>query len=108
MKLLNDYNKIQKEIYKFFNYTEEWRVYPFDDGRNYFWFVDGNTVHFADSMEELETEEGNCYSREIVRNGVYRGAGFTMIAVNTQCDWNQFLQIFDNSKLAQTLPRLLE
>lgn len=107
MQLLDDYFALQAQIYDYFGYFEDWRVIPLDDVRQYFWRLDGEgyggNVHFADSIEELNSGEGNCYSNEIytqrhLEKWVYRGEQYTLICVDTHTDGNKFLSVFDNSK----------
>lgn len=109
MKLLNDYLELQKQLFDYFGYVEDWRLLPVMDGRNYYWKLDQDAngsgeVLFADSIEELDDEDsGNYYSYSIYTNRhlpkwVYRGAEFTMVVVDTHTDGNQGLQIFDNAK----------
>ena len=106
MKILDQHLTLEKEIFEYFGYVEDWRRLPIDDAREYFWRLNGTgpgEVGFADSEEELENEEGNYYVNEIytqrfLPKWVYRGKDYTMICVDTHSDGNQFLQIFDNSK----------
>lgn len=103
MNLLDNYFLIQKEIYEYFGYVEDWKVIPLDDGRDYYWYVTDYEVHFADTEEELKEQGGNYYANEIytqrfLPRWVYRGEDFTMICVDTHTDGNKFLQIFDNNK----------
>jgi hypothetical protein len=101
MKLLDDYLKLQQEIYDYFGYKEDWRVIPIEDSRNSFWKLDeyGDEVFFADTLKELKEEGGNYYGNEIIHDGVYRGKEYTLIEVDTHTDGNKFLQIFSNDKL---------
>lgn len=101
MKLLDDYFEIEKQIHGYFGYEGDWHVYPIDDNRKYFWCLNGDyEVRFADSIEELKTEEGNCYASEIIRGteSIYETKDFTAIINDTNCDGNKFFSIFDNSK----------
>ena len=103
MKLLDDFFEIRKKIHDHFGYVEDWRVIPLDDAREYFWYEDGTEVHFADSEEELSSQDGNYYVNEIytqrhLPKWVYRATDYTMICVDTNVDLNKFLQIFDNAK----------
>jgi len=103
MKLLNEYNQKRQELFDYFGYVENWKVIPIDDATCYHWQVTDDEVIFADSLKELETETGNCYTNEIytqrfLPKWVYRGADYTMIVVDTHIDGNKFLQIFDNLK----------
>ena len=112
MQLLNEYNQKRQELFDYFGYEENWRVFPVDDATMYYWRLHGenfgnedydNEVLFADTLEELEAESGNFYSNEIytqrhLPKWVYRGADYTMVVVDTHTDGNKFLQIFDNAK----------
>jgi len=107
MKLLDDYFKIQKEIYDYFGYKEDWVVIPIDDAREYFWKMIGDpaiAVRFSETEEKLKDEiemgyyEYGIYTQRFLSKWVYRAKDFTMICVDTRVDGNKFLQIFDNSK----------
>ena len=113
MKLLDDYFKIQKEIYDYFGYKEDWVVIPINDAREYFWKMIGypiGSVRFAETEEQLNDEigmgyyENEIYTQRFLPKWVYRAKDFTMICVDTQTDGNKFLQIFDNKKETKSLP----
>lgn len=101
MQLLDQYLTLQKQIFEYFGYEENWRVFPIDDCRGSIWSTDGSSVvRFADQMEDFSS--GNYYENEIytqrhLSKWVYRGPEFTMIVVDTHTDGNKFLQIFDNA-----------
>lgn len=53
--------------------------------------------------EEVINSGKTCYSgiiftQRFLPRWVYRAVGFTMISVDTQCDGNKYLMVFDNSK----------
>jgi hypothetical protein len=108
MNLLNKEQETRQQIFEYFGYKEDWRVLPFDDARDYYWYLTGESygdeVRFAETKEQLEDEEaGDYYSNEIytqrhLSKWVYGGKDYTMIIVDTHTDGNCFLQIFDNSK----------
>lgn len=106
MKKLDQYFKLQQEIYKYFGYVEDWVVIPIDDAREYFWMLSEpeDLVRFAETEEILFNEKrGDCYENEVYRQRflpkwVYRTDDYTMICVDTRTDGNKFLQMFDNSK----------
>jgi hypothetical protein len=108
MEKLNEYFAIQKEIFEYFGYVEDWRVIPLDDSTEAFWYLtdseSSGCVRFAESVEQLEDEEaGNFYENEIytqrhLPKWIYRGEDYTMIYVDTHTDGNTFLQIFSNDK----------
>jgi len=112
MKLLDDYLDLQKQLYEYFEYEPGWAVIPFDDNRDYYWYIHDDSadeVHFAESKENLkklaandfdydipEIDSSDYYSDEVYK--VYRGEDYTMIHVDTHTDGNKFLAIFDNKK----------
>ena len=106
MKLLDEYFKIQKQIYDYFDYKEDWVIFPIDDATEYFWMLfDNNSVRFAETEEKLidknndeEYGENEIYTQRFLPRSVYRTEDYTMICVDTCTDGNKFLQIFDNSK----------
>lgn len=106
MKKLDDYFELQKEIFDYFGYVEDWVVIPMDDATDFFWHIDENNddVQFAVNKENIfegTDEDGfsnSIYRQRFLKKHIYRGKDFTMICVNTNTDGNQFLQIFDNKK----------
>lgn len=108
MKLLDDYFKLQDEIYKYFGYQEDWVVIPLDNATDYYWLIEGDEmtgeVVYAETKEQLaDKEAGEYYANEIytqrfLPKWVYRAKDYTMIVVDTHTDGNKFLQVFDNAK----------
>lgn len=105
MEILEKYKETRNELFEYFGYVEDWRVIPVDDATSYYWSLEGEgpgEVHFADTLEELQNEEGNYYVNEIytqrhLSKWVYRGEDYTMVVVDTHTDGNKFLQIFSNA-----------
>lgn len=107
MKLLNEYFRIQKEIYDYFGYVEDWVVIPIDDATGYFWYIQGDEenehgeVVFAKKVEDFFGEEyyaNEIYRQRFLPKWIYKKEDYTMICVDTHTDGNKFLQIFDNKK----------
>ena len=104
MPLLGVYFDIQRIIYDYFGYIEDWKVLPIDDKTGAYWRVRSDSVIFSDTLKGLNNENMmNHYQNDIFRyvhldKHVYRGKDFTMIIVDTNTDGNQFLQIFTNSR----------
>lgn len=106
MKMFDEYLALQKQIFEYFGYVEDWRAIPLEDARENFWQLYQNAdgtgkVKFAETMEKMESD-GNYYCNEIytqrfLTKWVYRGEDYTMICVDTHTDGNKFLQIFDNT-----------
>lgn len=108
MKILDDYFRLQKQIYDYFGYVEDWCVFPIEDRTDFYWKVglDGDEgkvcywVHEENVGKFIETDG---YDEEIFRNrflpkSIYEGKDYTMITVDTHTDGNKFLAIYDNKK----------
>jgi len=105
MELINKYFNIQEKIYNYFGYQEQGRAIPMEDRRQYYWYVDNDEqVHYAESADELQNQDGKYYIDTLYRSrigqqkNVLVGGNYTMIAVDTQTNGNVFLAIFDNDK----------
>jgi hypothetical protein len=107
MELFDKYFEIQKQIYDFFGYKEDWCVIPLDNNCDKYWRLEGEgpggELHYADSIKELEDQDGNyyvdsIYTQRFLPKWVYRGEGFTMVCCDTHTDGNKFLRILDNKK----------
>ncbi|BAP30119.1 ATP-dependent DNA helicase RecG [Chryseobacterium sp. StRB126] len=103
MELLENYNKALDAIYEHVGFTEYWVVYPINDNTQYYWNIYGDEVSYAESIEELESGDGNCYSGSIYRQRfykkhVYEGKELTLVFLDTHTDGMKYFAIFDNSK----------
>ena len=101
MQILDDYLSLQKQVYEYFGYVEDWRVFPIDDRREYYWRVDSNNVEYGDAPDFSNPDhhyEDTIYTYRHLSKHVYRGNEFTMVIVDTITDGNKFLAIYDNSK----------
>lgn len=103
MKELDDYFAAEKKVHEYFGYEGHWHTYPLDDKRDCFWCINGNEVLFDDDEECFKDPDlGPQYSDVIISNDekrlIYCKGKYTMMVVDTQCDGNKFLAIFDNSK----------
>ena len=102
-KKLDEYFKLVDEIHEYFNYTEQWSVFPLTDAREEYWkIIDGEEVYYG-KKEDIENDNGKYYSAEIYKyrhleNHIFRTDKYTMVLLDTQCDGNKLLFIFDNNK----------
>lgn len=108
MNLINDYFSLRKQLHDYFGYIEDWRILPMEDSRGYYWRIiggegRGGKVRFAEEIEDMADDhdnrhyENSIYTQRHLPKWVYRGKDYTMICVDTHCDGNQYLQIFDNA-----------
>ena len=110
MEKLDQYFKLQKEIYDYFGYVEDWVVIPLDDCRDYYWRLYGEgpgEVRYAESEELLDDPDldyytSSIYTQRFLPKWVYRGEKYTMVCADTQTDGNKFLMVFDNKKFLST------
>lgn len=120
MKLLNKYFDLQKEIYEYFGYVEDWVVIPIDDAREYYWCLEQDengygSVGYSSIKEQvlpgMKSEYGDdfysneIYTQRFLPKWVYEGEEYTMICVDTCTDGNKYLQIFDNKKNVRTVEK---
>jgi len=115
-RMIGTYFSLQEEIYKYFRYAEDWRVFPIVDRCEYYWslylkereYKDGETIQTAQNgsvvyseAEDIEMSdyyEDEIYHQRFLPKAVYVGEEYTMIVVDTHTDGNIFLAVYDNSK----------
>jgi len=103
------YFKLQEEVFKYFGYTQDWKVIPLDPQLGRHWMICGpednrNTKvaygnkPFTEKLieEGKELYSGTIYTQRFLPKWVYRGKDYTMVAVDTQCDDNKVLMVFEN------------
>ena len=102
---IDQYFKLQEEIYNYFGYVEDWVVLPMKGRTDYYWRIIGwetlGKVEFC--TEETFKDTNHLYSDEIytqrfLSKWVYRKPELTMICVDTHTDGNKFLAIFDSKR----------
>ena len=104
MELLKQYFELQKKIYDYFRYKEDWVVIPLDDSTECYWHLTDDEVLFYDkplTKEIIDDGAYYCnsiYTQRFLPRWVYHGKDYTMICVDTHTDGNKFLQVFDNNK----------
>jgi hypothetical protein len=109
MELFDQYLALQKKIYDYFDYTEDWAVLQIEDRREFYWKIDGGEAHggkvrFTESRECINDDESMflyediIYTQRHLSKWVYRADDFTMICVDTRTDGKRFLAIFENAK----------
>jgi hypothetical protein len=109
--IVDEYNRIQDALFEYFGYVQDWRVIPTDNQTGRYWMIcgpeDDNSTKVAYSDKPFTKEliekgeelySGTIYTQRHLPKWVYRGAEHTMVAVDTHCDGNQVLMIFDNDK----------
>ena len=76
MKLLDDYFSIQKQVYEYFGYKEDWVVIPIDDARECYWALTSDSVGFSPNKNEVlpgldgeYLEDSKYYQNEIYSLG---------------------------------------
>jgi UDP-N-acetylmuramoylalanine-D-glutamate ligase len=104
-KLIKNYINARQAIYDHVGFVPDWVVLPLDDQTESYWEIieERAIVRWADSQEELLTQEGNCYDGSIYIQRfydkyVYRGKEITMVFVDTHTDGMAYFMLFDNKK----------
>jgi len=106
--IIEKFFEMQDEVFKYFGYTEDWKVIPLDPQLGRHWMICGpvnksstGVVWSDETLTEKSIREGIIYSGTIytqcfLPKWVYRGKDYTMVSVDTRCDGNQLLVIFEN------------
>lgn len=107
--MFDEFFALEKQIHAAFGYKENWKLIPLADHRDYYWALDnegrGGEVRYAETVEKLADEDAGqyysamIYTQRFLTKWVYRTETHTMICMDTQCDDNKYLGIFDNSKM---------
>lgn len=88
-------------------YKQDWVVFPLDDQRDAYWWVEPDErgeVRWAESAAKLFDDKagdyynGNIYTQRFLKKWVFRGKKLTLAVVDTHCDGNRLLMIFDNAR----------
>lgn len=106
-QLIDTYFSTQKRIFEYFGYEEDWVKIPlsshladywwYDDLTKQVWYSDnGFTVDSVMAGEDLYS--GTLYTQRFLSKWIYETPDHTMICVDTHCDGNKFLMVFDNTK----------
>lgn len=105
--LVNNFFKFEEELCKAFGYTHDWRIFPIVDERENYWGLtegEKKVCHSPLANNVGGEIDGNqCYSASVytyrhLSKWVYRTEKYTMILMDTHCDGNIYLGIFDSSK----------
>lgn len=90
--IMDNYNESLQKIYDHVGFVEDWVIYPISDETDKIWDIrDNESVVYADSKEEFDSEDGNYYEDEIYtqrfyKKHIYEGKDFTMIFTNPNVD----------------------
>src|SRR5579863_6289221 len=113
--LLNGFFQIQKQLFDYFGYVEDYVKLPLRDDTDAYWLLQqnerggGKVIYAPEELTPQLLDRANpgtfygdsIYTQRFLPKWVYRGRDFTMIVVDTHTDGNRFLAIFDNSKEAK-------
>ena len=101
--VLTDYLSAKHSLLEHVGLIPDWVEYPIDDASQDFWYVDDNTVHSADSEQELIDKDGQYYTSSIYtqrfyKKHVFRGDKYTLIFCDPHVDGCKWWRVFDNAK----------
>ncbi len=96
-----------------FDYNEDWKVIPLDDGRDYYWTLyleepdkpnSGGWLRYHEESKTLldknrgQYYEATIYTQRFLPKYVFHGGNYTMVSIDTHTDGNKFLIVLDNDK----------
>lgn len=93
--------RLESDILKWFGYVEKWREYPIRDHSQYWWErPSSDQVLYSDSPEALKEEDESLTYSAVIRESCERD-GIRLFEMDTQCDGNVYLAIFDGKKYVE-------
>lgn len=103
-EMLDQYFEAEKSLHRHFGFEELWRILPIDDLRGKHWFVNEwiEKVVWSDSpftkelIEDGKVYDAGFYGNRHLRKAVMRTDDYTMVAIDTNCDFNVVLAVFEN------------
>lgn len=83
-----------------FGYQSGWRTYSLDDCRSLHWLRTEHEVAYNHEAFTKESTLEGAFSSGVIcgSDRVFEVEGFVMALVDTQCDGNVFLMVFDAAK----------
>ncbi len=112
-ELIGAYFTSKRAIHEFFGYKEGWVDIPISDETEHYWMLvggdpvsgEGATCVWSPEPMTIDTlragnsiYSGPVYTQRFLQKWVYRTPSHTMVSVDTECDGNKFLMIFDAKK----------
>lgn len=104
---------LEEQIHEAFGYQQQWRIFPIVDMREFHWHLEhesGGTLRYWNTHEQALARDENheyeavVYTQRHLEKWVYRAEGFVMILMDTHCDMNIYLGVFDEAKELKELP----
>lgn len=111
---ISEYFHLQKKIHEHFGYVEDWKVIPLVDHCNMYWILfedkndegvtyGGEINYHENPFKDGYSEPGDyynatLYTQRFLPKWIYRTEDYTMVCMDTHCDLNQYIGIFDNNK----------
>lgn len=96
MKLLDEYYKKIKSIYKYFNVPNRHMSYVIEDHRENYWSIDGGVLTYGFTLDEWN--DGMYCCDLDLNSDLFIGKEYTMMKLSSDFGNDDYLAIFDNSK----------
>ena len=96
MKLLDEYLKKIKSIYKYFNVPNSHMVHVIEDHRNEYWSLEGSNIVYGYTIDEWS--DGSYACELDLDSDLFIGKEYTMVKLVSDFGDDDYLAIFDNSK----------
>ncbi len=118
-KKLDQMFTLEDSVAKLFGYAHDWRIFPWCDRRDVYWFIDGGdksgaggTLVYSDDddvreqhrlWEHEQTGGDRHYTAEVYtyrhfQQWVWRTPTHTLVLADTHCDLNVYLAVLNNDR----------
>ena len=101
--IIKEYFNLEKKIFEYFGYVEDWEVIPIGDLTDDHWMITGPKIVYGLKpftkkliVDGKEIYSGTIYTQRFLPKWIYQTPELTMISVDTHSDGNKILMIFDN------------
>ncbi|MCK9446711.1 hypothetical protein M0Q50_07620 [bacterium] len=102
LEIINNYNNALEALYEHVGFVEDYVVCPIDDCTEMYWSVDEESVKYAKSIEQYNSDGDyymdDIYTQRFYSKLVYEGKDSTMVFCDPHTDGVKWFRIFDNTK----------
>jgi hypothetical protein len=102
LEIINNYNNALEALYEHVGFVEDYVVCPIDDCTEMYWSVDEESVKYAKSIEQYNSDGDyymdDIYTQRFYSKLVYEGKDLTMVFCDPHTDGVKWFRIFDNTK----------
>lgn len=102
LAIMQAYEAAEAALFEHVGFTPDWVMCPISDCTESYWYTDGETVVYAETMEKMESDgnyyQDDIYTQRFYEKWIYEGKDLTMIFCDPHVDGVKWFRVFDNTK----------